>query len=202
MAKPKGIIELIRLFPNEEVCNNHLTKLRWGGKVTCPHCTHEKIYAYRDNKTYKCAKCLKKFNAKTNTIFENSKIPLQVWFIANYLLNTNKKGISSEQLSRDLNITQKSAWFVLQRLRNASMTESYNTPLNNTVEMDETYVGGKNSNRHWDKKVKNSQGRSIQDKTPVFGIMERGGQLRAFVVPDTKRKTLEHIVKVNVHPDA
>ena len=202
MTRPKGILQLIKEFPNEETCRKHLTKMRWNGKVTCPHCENEKVYAFKDGKTYKCAKCKKKFNAKTKTIFENTKIPLSVWFIANYLLNSHKKGICSTQLAKDLNITQKAAWFVLHRLRDATMTKSYNEPLRNTVEMDETYVGGKNKNRHWNKKIRGSHGRSTKDKTPVVGIMERGGKLRAFVVSDTKRKTLESIVNANVHPDA
>ncbi len=202
MAKLKGILQLIKQFPNEETCRKHLTQLRWGNNISCPFCSDVKVYAFKDEKTYKCSKCKKKFNVKTNTIFENTKIPLNVWFIATYLLNSRKKGISSEQLANDLNITQKTAWFVLHRLREASTTQAYDEPLQNTIEIDETYVGGKNKNRHRNKKVRYSQGRSTKDKTPVVGLMERGGQLRTFVVSDTRRKTLENIIEANVHPDA
>lgn len=200
MAKHFSILELTKRFSDEQTCIDHLTLLRWNGNVTCPHCENsDKIYTFKDKKTYKCSKCLKKFNVKTDTIFENTKVSLRTWMIAFYLMSSHKKGISSIQLGKDLNITQKSAWFILHRLRYASQTESFKKPLlENSVEIDETYVGGKNKNRHKDKKVKNSQGRSLVDKTAIVGVIERNGQLRAFVVDDVQAETLENIIINNV----
>lgn len=126
---------------------------------------------------------------KTNTLFDGTKIELRKWFAAIWIVTSHKKGISSYQLSRDIDVTQKTAWFMLQRIRNCFGIEN-NNDLNNTVEMDETYVGGKNKNRHADKKSKNARGRSIKDKTPVFGMVERKGKLNAKVVPDTTCDTL------------
>lgn len=122
-------------------------------------------------------------------MFDNSKIELQSWFIAIYLVTGHKKGISSLQLSRDLNVTQKTAWFMLQRIRNCFGIEN-NTDLVNEVEIDETYVGGKNKNRHNDKKVADSQGRSLKDKTPVLGMVERKGKVVAMKVENTKAETI------------
>ena len=122
-------------------------------------------------------------------MFDNTKIPLRKWFVAIYLVTCHKKGVSSLQLSRDIDVTQKTAWFMLHRIRECFGIEN-NNELNNTVEMDETYIGGKNKNRHADKKVEHSQGRSGQDKTPVFGMVERKGKLNAFVVRDTSSQTL------------
>ena len=121
---------------------------------------------------YKCKNSGKYFNVKTDTLFDNTKISIQKWFLAIWLVTSHKKGISSVQLSKDLGITQKSAWFMLQRIRNCFGIHNEGE-LNNEVEIDETYVGGKNKNRHADKKVKGAQGRSTKDKTPVVGIGDR-----------------------------
>jgi transposase-like protein len=111
---------------------------------------------------------------------------------------SSKKGISSYQLAKDLNVTQKSAWFMLQRIRYAMQYKTFMKPLEGTIELDETFVGGKNKNRHFDKKVKYSQGRSFKDKTPVFGMLERGGELRCVVIPDTKADSIQPIIYNNI----
>lgn len=184
----KSILELLKSFPDEETCINYLEKLRWDGDVVSPFDNTSKVYK-RANNRYKCKNTDKYFNVKTNTLFDNTKVPLQKWFLAIYLVTSHKKGISSLQLAKDINTTQKTAWFMLQRIRNCFDIKNDNN-LDNTVEVDETYVGGKNKNRHSDKKVKNSQGRSSKDKTPVLGILERKGKVNANVVSDVKGKTL------------
>ena len=184
----KSVIELFEVFSTEQSCIDHLEQLRWNGNVVSPFDSTSKVYKCKDNK-YRCKNTGKYFNVRTNTLFDNTKISLRKWFAAVWLVTCHKKGISSLQLSRDIDVTQKTAWFMLQRIRNCFGIENNNN-LTNTVELDETYVGGKNKNRHADKKVEFSQGRSTKDKTPVFGMVERKGKLNAKVVPDTTCGTL------------
>lgn len=157
-----SIIEIFTTFPTEQSCIEHLEQMKWNDEVISPFDENSKVYKCKNNR-YWCTNTRKYFNAKTNTIFENTKIPLVKWFIAIYLNTTHKKGISSLQLSRDIGVTQKTAWFMLQRIRSC-YSQPEETKLEGVVEIDETFVGGKNKNRHWDKKVPQSQGRSFKDK--------------------------------------
>lgn len=195
----KSLYQLQEYFKDEQTCLDYLAEQRWGGNVSCPHCNHDKVYKLNGaNKRFKCASCKKHFTAKAGTIFEDSKISLRKWFAAIYMVLSHRKGISSYQLGRNLGITQKSAWFMGMRIRNAIKQGTFERQLSGTVESDETFVGGKNKNRHYNKKVKNSQGRSYKDKTPVHGLIERGGELRAFVVPNTKMEILVPIIMEHV----
>lgn len=196
-AQFKSLPQLFDYFKDEETCLKYWEKIRWNGNITCPHCGAGK--PYHTNRGYKCTnvECQKKFSALVYSIFENTKIPLRTWFAAIYLCTAHKKGISSLQLSRDLNIHQKSAWFVLQRIRE-SLKDIAPDVLCGTIEGDETYVGGKNKNRHKDKKIAGSQGRSSADKTPVVGLVERGGKVKTFVVANTDAETLHCLIDKNV----
>lgn len=142
----KSILDLIKTSPDEQSCIDHLEKLRWNGNVISPFEETSKVYKCKGNK-YRCKNTSKYFNVKTNTIFDNTKLGLQKWFLAIYIVTSHKKSISSLQLSRDLDITQKSAWFMLQRIRQCFGIGN-NNDLDNEVEVDEAYVGGKNKNRH------------------------------------------------------
>ncbi|MEO5643748.1 MAG: IS1595 family transposase [Bacteroidia bacterium] len=186
-----SIIELLKAFPTEQSCIDHLEILRWNGDVVSPFDTTSKVYKCAGNK-YKCKNTGKYFNVRTATLFDNTKIELQKWFLAIYIVTSHKKRISSLQLSRDIDVTQKTAWFMLQRIRNCFGIENNHEGgnLDGEVEIDETFVGGKNKNRHANKKVKESQGRSVKDKTPVLGMVERNGKLVAKKVEDTKSTTL------------
>lgn len=184
----KSILELIKAFPDEQTCIAHLEALRWNGNVVSPFDETSKVYKCAGNK-YRCKNTSKYFNVKTGSLFDNSNVKLQTWFIAIYLVTGHKKGISSLQLGRDLNVTQKTAWFMLQRIRNCFGIEN-NSDLNNEVEIDETYVGGKNKNRHNVNKIEGAQGRSLKDKAPVLGMVERSGKVVAMHVADTKAQTI------------
>lgn len=196
----KSITDLLKAFPDEQTCINHLEILRWNGNVVSPLDATSKVYNCKGNK-YRCKNTGKYFNVKTETIFDNTKLGLQKWFLAIYLVTSHKKGISSLQLGRDLDITQKSAWFMLQRIRKCFDIENDNT-LDNEFEADETYVGGKNKNRQADNKIENSQGRSSKDKSPVVGKVERGGKVNAYQVEDVISATFKREIIKNVKENA
>ncbi|GAB6122567.1 IS1595 family transposase [Dysgonomonas termitidis] len=190
-----SLIELVRTFSDEQTCILYLEEMRWNGNPISPFDPASKVYKCAGNK-YKCKNTGLYFNAKTNTLFDNTKIELQKWFMGIWLVCSHKKGISSHQLAKDIDVTQKTAWFMLQRIRNCFDIEN-NSELENEVEADETFIGGKNKNRHASKKVENSQGRSFKDKTPVLGMVERKGKLVAKVVKSTSSEHLTpELVKV------
>lgn len=190
-----SLFELARVFNTEQKCIDYLEELIWNGNPVSPFDSTSKVYKCAGNK-YKCKNTGLYFNVKTNTMFDSTKIELQKWFMAIWLVTSHKKGISSHQLAKDIQVTQKTAWFMLQRIRNCFDVEN-NHELDNKVEADETFIGGKNKNRHADKKVENSQGRSCKDKTPVFGMVERQGKLVAKKVETTSGEHLTpEIIKV------
>ena len=193
-----NLIEVLTYFSDKQVCKDYLASKRWSdGVITCPHCGHDgKIYSMKYN--YKCSSCLKQFSETKGTIFENSAVPLQKWFAAIWLITSHKKGISSLQLHRDLGVTQKTSWFMLQRIRVAMNQDNTNQPMYGIVEADESYIGGKNKNRHNSKKVKNAQGRSTKDKTPVLGLVERDGRVFAKKVKNTTKAELWPVIMDNV----
>lgn len=173
-----SILDLVKTFPNEQACIDHLTELRWGGNIVSPFDESSKVYICKGNK-YRCKNTQKYFNVKTNTLFDNTKVELQKWFIAIWLVTSHKKGISSLQLGRDLGLTQKTAWFILQRIRNCFGLNT-DDKLDGEVEIDETYVGGKSSNRS--KKIQSDKSFEMKDrfrKSTVFGMVQRDGELRA-----------------------
>lgn len=187
-----------KALSSEENAIKYFEKMRWDGKVVSPYDPTSKVYKCSNGK-YKCKNTSRYFDVKTGTPLANTKLPITKWLLAMFLFQADKGGISSCQLARILEITQKSAWHMLMKIREfAAKSNSKNSKLSDEVEVDETFVGGKNINRHKDKKVEKSQGRSYKDKVPVFGIRQRGGNIMAVVVPNTQAKTLVPIIKKNV----
>jgi transposase-like protein len=184
----KNLTQLLDFFKDEETCKTYLATQRWNGVVTCPFCEGEKVYI--TNRGFKCGnkECHKKFTVTVGTIFENAKIPLRTWFAAMYLITAHKKGISSLQLSRDLGITQKTAWFVLHRVREMLIDKSEQEPFSGTVEIDETYVGGKQKNKHKSKQKKVS---GVEGKIAVMGVLDREKGVRTYVMPNTNLETMQ-----------
>ena len=194
----KSIDELVKFFPTEQSCIDFLERQRWGVHVVSPYDPDSKVYKCKGNR-YKCKNTGKYFNVRTNTIFENTKVSLRKWMLACYIVINAKKGVSSVQLAKFINVTQKTAWFMLQRIQNCFNIDASQC-LNGEVEVDETYIGGLNKNRHSSKKVRNARGRSCKDKVPVFGMLQREGFVIAKVVNDTKAGTLIPIINDVVCP--
>ena len=207
----KSLIELNDYFKEEKTCHEFLALQIWdNGKPVCPFCNSTKVYVTKSRSTkpskrdipeYRCAskECSKKFSVTKGTIFESSKIPLRTWYAAIYLLTSGKKGISSVQLAEQLQVTQKTAWFLNHRIREM-YKETAPDMLEGVVEADETYVGGKNKNRHENKKVKDAGGRSLADKTAVLGLLQRDGKVLTFVVPSVGADILHPIMIDHVAP--
>lgn len=171
----KTLADLYNAFSDNQVALDHFKSIRWRDGEFCPYCGHDKIYALKANR-YQCAQCRNTFSILVGTIFENTKLPLRVWFGAIWLLTNHPKGIASTTLAKDLGITQKSAWFVLHRLRHAARTQSFNTPpMGGVVEVDETFVGPKS---------RSLPGRRTGKRTraSVLGAVERKGGVFAQVV--------------------
>lgn len=197
----KTLPQMFAAFPTEQTAIDHLTALRWANGKFCPLCGNadeKKIGTLAGTNTHKCYACRKRFSIKVGTIFQDTKLPLRTWFAAIWMITNHPKGIASTTLATDLGITQKSAWFVLHRLRHAARTDSFNAPLSGEVEVDETFVGGREHNKHASKKTGNKRGHSVELKTVVMGLVQRGGEIRAGVIDNVRAGTLRPIVERNV----
>ena len=213
------LIDVLQLTPEE--CREILVQSRWPQGPVCPKCGAPDAYRItRRSKTknlvstlFKCRDCRRQFSATVGTIFEDSKIPLNKWFAAIYLMCSSKKGISAHQLHRNLNISYESAWFMCHRVREA-MGSDDGDRMGGVVEADETYVGPRTKRGHptWHERIKDEEEMGLREpaerkgpfegKTPVFGVIERGsGRARTEVVPDTKTSTLRPIILENVDPE-
>lgn len=212
-AQDWNLFSLSEYFANEDMARELIESIIWSNGPVCPHCDSSNHYELKSkpesknkvpNGTYKCKDCRKKFNVKIGTIFEKSRIPLNKWLAAIYMMCSSKKGISSLQLSRALKVTQKSAWFMCHRIRFAMDNGAFDGILTGVVEVDETYVGGKPrpENKPRDERTKkNKRGRGTS-KQPVMVAVERDGEARAQVIEDVKGRTLKGFVRDNVETSA
>src|SRR4051812_35028298 len=199
------LVELVTAIPNEEAAIAHFTALRWKDGEFCPYCGSVRLYhlATKPGKApvYKCADkdCRLCFSIKVGTIFENTKIPLRKWMIAVWYITSHKKSIASTQLAKDIGVTQKTAWFMMHRLRHAVRTRTFNRPLGGIVEMDETFIGGKAKNRHISKRGKSGVTGGA-GKAIVAGAIERKGNVVARVVENVRADTLSNFAVSTISP--
>lgn len=191
-----NIIQVYKQYPTQEACFEHLAKVRWGERPTCPYCKSQRVTIVSKENRYHCNACNTSFSVTVQTVFHKTKIDLQRWFLAISIVLNAKKGVSARQLARDIEVNKNTAWLMLMRIRRAMREQG--KLFEGVIEADETYIGGKNRNKHKDKRSTGTQGRSSKDKTPVFGVLNRGGMIRARKVKDVSAHSLQMIIKQNV----
>ena len=199
--EPKTLQEAVQYFSDPDKCLDYVVVRRWPNGVTCPTCGSQKVTFLAKQRRWQCKAKPKhtgrQFSVKVGTIFEDSPLGLDKWLVAMWLLVNCKNGISSYEVARDLGITQKSAWYMVHRIRLAVQVGSIGK-LSGTVEADETFIGGKARNMHAKKRREKIHGRGTVGKAVVLGMLERRGEVKAIVVKDRKKKTLQPHIKIVV----
>jgi len=196
----KSILEFQKEFSTDEKCREYLEQQRWNGTPACPFCGSINVHRFPNGKIFKCREkqCRNKFSVTVGTVYENTKIPLTKWFLATYILSVHSKGISSLQLAGWLGVTQKTAWHLNHRIREM-LTDSSPELLEDIVEVDETWVGGAFSNIH----AKKKEGKKgFENKTMVFGAVQRGGKVRTKVIPETNIENVEKAIEEFILPES
>ena len=207
MSTPQTLIEAVRYYADMDVCHELMIKVKWPtGTIRCPHCDSTKVGNIASRRKLQCKSCRKQFSTKVGTIFEDSPLSLDKWFVAIWCVANCKNGISSYELARAIGVTQKSAWFMLHRIRKAMEVGGFSKS-NGEHEADTTYVGGKAANMHKDKRAKRITGRGTVDKTAVHGVLKRGSKLApstvvARVLDNEDANTMLREVRKHVAPGA
>lgn len=191
---PSSLIEAVRYFSDIDLCTKYVASLRWPDGPVCSQCEGTAHSYLAKRRIWKCKACKKQFSVKVGTIFEDSPLGLDKWLPAVWLAANSKNGISSHELGRALGITQKSAWFMLHRIRLAMQTGSFDK-FSGTVEADETYIGGKARNMHKAERKRKISGTGGKDKAKVLGVIERGGKIRVRHVDELSRETVQGFVR-------
>ncbi len=205
--EPKSLQEAIIFFSNPDNCIDYIAVRRWPNGVLCPGCGATKVSFNAKRRTWKCGSHHPKreFSIKVGTIYEDSPIPLDKWLTATWMLTNCKNGVSSYEIAKDVRVTQKSAWFMLQRIRLAMQDDFFGSKLgsgpDSEVEVDETFIGGKARNMHKERKAKLT-GRIDDDKTVVVGFMERGGKVRTQIVDKRQKQNMQPLVREHVQAGA
>lgn len=202
MSSPQTLIEAVQYYADPNVCHELMLKVKWPtGTIRCPACNGTKVGNIASRRMLQCKDkdCRKQFSTKVGTIFEDSPLPLQKWFVAVWAVANCKNGISSCELGRALGVRQGTAWFMLHRIREAMRTGSFER-LDGEVESDETFIGGKAKNMHAHKRAKRIKGRGASGKSIVQGVLQRGGEARVSVVPRTDDVTLQGTIRKHVKP--
>ena len=208
MREPKSLQEAIIFFSNPDNCIDYLAIRRWPkGIVTCPTCGSKKVKFSEKRRTWTCSThhAKREFSIKIGTVMEDSPIGLDKWLTTTWLVTNCKNGISSYEIARDIKVTQKSAWFMLHRIRLAMQDDFFGSKLGgggSEVEVDETYIGGKARNMHKDVKQRRISGRIQDDKSTVMGFLERGGRVRTEIVRDRYKTSLQPMIKKHVEAGA
>src|SRR6266704_1665781 len=204
MSEPKSLQEAIIYFSNPDNCLSYLVVRRWPNGVVCPICGSEKVMFNASRRIWQCGShhAKRQFSFKVGTIFEDSAIGLDKWLTAIWMLTNCKNGISSYEVARDLRVTQKTAWFMMHRIRLALHDESFGEKMRGEVEADETFIGGKARNMHMAQRKRRITGTGVKDKTAVMGFLERGGKVRTIVVPNRRKHALQGEVKKHVEAGA
>lgn len=199
MTEPKSLQEAILYFSNPDNCLNYLVARRWPNGVTCPTCGSEKVSFSASRRIWQCSTHHPKrqFSVKVGTIFEDSPIGLDKWLAATWMLTNCKNGISSYEVGRALKVTQKSAWFMMHRIRLALQDESFGK-VSGEIEVDETFIGGAARFMHKSRRDRMILGPGPKDKTPVMGILERGGKVRATVIQNRRKRAIQGEIRNHV----